>query len=239
MSKELAVRGKNEVATVRSIFESGESFDLACRMANALAKSTIVPKEYQGNVSNALIAIDVAQRLGTSPMLVMQNLYVVNGKPAWSSAFITATINASGKYKTELQFEMTGKGETLACYAWAEDHNGHVSKGPEITWKMAKAEGWIDRNGSKWKTMPEVMIRYRAASFFGRMFCPEMILGIYSKEEVIELGEDDFTVIETEIRENANKEIIDADTGEVKEEGQEEQPKEVETEVEESATPDF
>lgn len=168
------------------VFASSTSFELAQRMAKALAASTIVPKEYQGNVSNALIAVEMAARLHTSPMMVMQNLYVVNGRPAWSSQYIIAMINGSGKYRSELQFEMEGSGDSLSCYAWAEDRSGHRVTGPKITMAMAKAEGWVNRTGSKWQTMPEVMIRYRAASFFGRMYCPDMIMGIYSREEVIE-----------------------------------------------------
>jgi hypothetical protein len=133
-----------------------------------------------------MIAVEMAVRLNTSPIMVMQNLYVVNGRPAWSSQYIIAMINGSRKYRTELQFELEGKGDNLSCYAWAEDHSGRKVTGPKITMQMAKAEGWMDRKGSKWRTMPEVMIRYRAASFFGRLYCPEMIMGIYSKDEVIE-----------------------------------------------------
>lgn len=168
------------------VFASSTSFELAQRMAKALSSSTIVPKEYQGNVSNALIAVEMAARLHTSPMMVMQNLYVVNGRPAWSSQYIIAMINGSGKYRGELQFELEGKGDSLSCYAWAEDRGGNKVIGPKITMAMAKAEGWVNRNGSKWQTMPEVMIRYRAASFFGRMYCPDMIMGIYSRDEVVE-----------------------------------------------------
>jgi hypothetical protein len=55
---------------------------------------------------------------------------------------------------------------------------------------MAEKEGWLKKNGSKWQTMPQVMLRYRAASFFARMNCPELSIGLYSKEEL-----DDFTPI--------------------------------------------
>jgi hypothetical protein len=178
-----------------SIFSSDKGFVLGQKMANALASSTIVPKDYQGNAANALIAVEMASRLGTSPLMVMQNLYIVNGRPAWSSQYIVAMINSSGKYRTELQYELTGSGDDLACYAWVVDHNNHKVVGPTITMKMAKAEGWVDKNGSKWKTMPEVMIRYRAASFFGRLHCPNMIMGLYSRDEVIELNDDDYTII--------------------------------------------
>lgn len=173
-----------------SVFANAESFALASRMATALAQSTVVPKNYQGNVGNCMIAIEMASRIGTSPMMVMQNLYIVNGNPAWSSQWIIAMINSSKRYKTELQFEFGHDSADggLSCKAWAEDYSGHKVEGPKITMKMANEEGWATKSGSKWKTMPEVMIRYRAASFFGRMNCPDMIMGIYSQDEVLDMG---------------------------------------------------
>lgn len=187
-----------------SVFADAESFGLACRMADALARSTIVPQSYQGNPSNCLIAIEMASRINTSPMMVMQNLYIVHGTPAWSSQWIIAMINNSKRYKTELKFEMEyGKdGRPVSCMAWAEDYNGNRVVGPRITMEMANAEGWTKKNGSKWLTMPEVMIRYRAASFFGRLNCPDMIMGIYSQEEVVDgFGDpvDEPTAVESEV----------------------------------------
>ena len=197
-------------------WKNAQSFGLALRMANALAASTIIPKEYQGNPSNTLIALEMASRMNTSPMQVMQNLYVINGRPSWSSGYITAVINASRKYKHELKFVLTGTGNDMSCYAWTTDHNGDRIEGPVITMKMATDEGWVSKNGSKWKTMPEVMIRYRAAAFFGRLYCPDMIMGIYDREEVIEIAADDYSFVsaqeqaEAVIAKNANAEIIDA-----------------------------
>jgi hypothetical protein len=208
-----------------NIFHGYQEFQVAQRMAQALASSTIVPKEYHDNLGNCIIALEMANRLSTSPMMVMQNLYIVNGRPAWSSQYIIAMINASKKYKTELQFDLTGSGKTMACTAWAEDYNGHKVTGPTITMEMAEDEGWTTRNGSKWKTMPEVMIRYRAASFFGRLNCPDMIMGIYSTDEAVEIGPDEYREIDPaqrvqeEIKEKANGVPIDISmdpkTGEV------------------------
>ena len=65
-----------------NIFTGFREFEVAQRMATALASSTIVPKDYQNNPGNCLIALEMANRLKTSPMMVMQNLYVVNGRPA-------------------------------------------------------------------------------------------------------------------------------------------------------------
>lgn len=206
------------------IWSNPDAFQTAMRMANALSSSTIVPKDYQGErgLGNCMIALEMANRLKTSPLMVMQNLYVVNGRPAWSSQYIIAMINNSKKYKTEIQFEMKGSGDKLECTAYVEDYSDRVIKGPKITMEMAKKEGWVGKNGSKWQTMPEVMIRYRAASFFGRLNCPDMIMGLYSVEEAKDMDAD-FKVVDAvdelnqEVEEHANKIPIDFETGEIKE----------------------
>jgi hypothetical protein len=222
-----SVAPAKDIVLGTNIFSGFQEFQVAQRMAQALASSTIIPRDYQGNLGNCIIALEMANRLNTSPMMVMQNLYIVNGRPAWSSQYIVAMINASHKYKTELQYDLRGTGESMSCYAWAEDMNGHKVVGPTITMAMAKDEGWLGRNGSKWKTMPEVMIRYRAASFFGRLNCPDMIMGIYSTDEVVELGPDAYRDVDPE--EKVRKEIkaqanqvpadikVDEETGEVQE----------------------
>lgn len=196
---------------VLSIFSNAQSWELATRMAASLAKSTIVPKEFQNNANNALIAIELANRLQTSPLMVMQNLYVVYGRPSWSAQYIIGMINNSGKYDMELQYDEVAdkNGKPFSCRCWTEKDGRRVN-GPVIDMDMAKAEGWLGKNGSKWQTMPQIMLRYRAASFFGRMNCPELTMGIYTREEVVELGPDEYTVSDMEAKvrqdivENAN-----------------------------------
>ena len=166
------------------IWGDKESFVNAQRMAQALASGTMVPKDYQGNIGNCLIALDMADRLRLSPFAVMQSLYLVNGRPSWSAQFITTVINKSGRFRRPLSFEVTGKGKDLSCVAWTEDLEGNRVDSIPITMKMAEDEGWIGKSGSKWKTMPEQMIRYRAASFFGRLHCPDLIMGVYAEDEV-------------------------------------------------------
>jgi len=166
------------------IWGDKESFVSAQRMASALASGTMVPKDYQGNIGNCLIALDMADRLRLSPFAVMQSLYLVNGRPSWSAQFITTVINKSGRFRRPLMFQVTGKGKELSCIAWTEDLEGNRVESIEITMKMAEDEQWVSKNGSKWKTMPEQMIRYRAASFFGRLHCPDLIMGVYAEDEV-------------------------------------------------------
>jgi hypothetical protein len=187
-TNQLAPRPAQNVSLVDGIFSSLEAFNLGQRMATALSTGTIVPKDYQGNVGNCMIAVEIAARLHTSPLLVMQNLYIIQGRPAWSTQYVVAMIEATKRYRSSLHYELTGKGDAMACYAWAERQDGSKDVGPTITMQMAKAEGWLGKNGSKWATMPEVMIRYRAASFFGRLYCPDALLGIYSVDEVREIA---------------------------------------------------
>ena len=156
-------------------------------VAEKLSESDIIPKEFQKKPANCLIAVQLANRLKADPFMVMQNTDVIYGKPALRSTFIIACINGSGKLLGNLKFELNEK--CTKCRAWGiEKETGAKLYGPTITMEMAQAEGWVAKNGSKWKTMPEIMLRYRAASFFGRLQCPEILNGIYSTEEVEEMN---------------------------------------------------
>lgn len=160
--------------------------NLAYRTAGMLSRSGLVPENYRNSPENCLIAIDLANRQGLSPMMVMQNLYVVKGKPAWSGSFCAAAINGCGKF-TPLEYVFVGEPGTPSegCYARATRLcSGAQCVSDTITLQMAKDEGWLDKGGSKWKTMPRQMMMYRAASFFARAHCPEVLLGIQTIEEV-------------------------------------------------------
>lgn len=188
------------------IFGTSDNFIMAMQMAKALAESTIVPQTYQKNASNCLIAIEQAQRMHISPLMVMQNLYPIQGKPSWSSKFLIASINASGKFDMELQYDETKDkdGKPYSCVAWTMK-NGRRVEGMEVNMQMAKDEGWLGKNGSKWKTMPQLMLRYRAASFFSSLNCPELTMGIYTKEEI---EDNDFNEYPMDIEAQAHEDIV-------------------------------
>lgn len=177
-------------------FADNASFEHAQRVAKMLSQSDLIPKEFKGNIQNTMIALELAYRIGASPLMVMQNLYIVHGKPSWSSTFIIAGINSCGKF-SPLRYEMSGDGDTRGCIAYAIDlaTNERVDS-PKITMQTAKEEGWINRNGSKWKTMPELMLRYRAAAFFGRLYTPEIMMGMQTADEVQDIP---YTVVEETI----------------------------------------
>lgn len=182
----------NQTAIIQAegAFGSGGSFELAQREAKAFCSSDLVPSQYRNNLPNALIALEVAKRLGASVLAVMQSLYVVNGRPAFGSSFLIATVNACGRF-TPIRFRMEGKegSQSWGCRAYATDKStGEECVGPLISMAMAKAEGWIDKKGSKWQTMPEVMLRYRAAAFWQRLYAPELSLGMHTREEMEDVG---------------------------------------------------
>lgn len=162
------------------------AFELLQRQAKMFSSSSLVPKEFIGNIANCAIAIDIAKRLGANPFMVLQNIDIIHGRPSFRATFLIAMVNAAGRFEP-LQFRMEGdEGKpNRSCVAWTKSKDdGATLEGPKITMEMAKAEGWSTKAGSKWITMPELMLRYRAAAFFARLYAPDVTLGLQTAEEV-------------------------------------------------------
>lgn len=172
-------------------FFTADGFELMQRIAKAFMASDLVPQQYQGNLPNCLIALDMAQRIGANPLLVMQNLYVVHGTPGWSSKFLIATVNTCGRFSS-MRYEWKGEPNTpeYGCRAWAvEKDTGERLDGIWVTWSMVKSEGWSGKKGSKWLTMPDQMFIYRAAAFWQRVYAPDLAMGLQTAEEVRDVYE--------------------------------------------------
>lgn len=189
MEEMMIVSEKNEVSTP---FSSAENFQKIFDIGKMFASSQLVPQNYQGKPMDCTIAVDMANRMGISPMMVMQNLYVVKGKPQWSGQACMSLIRGSSDFKNVRPI-YTGERNTdsWGCYIRAEDKvTGEIVTGTEVTIAMAKAEGWYskkDKYGnetSKWQTMPEQMLAYRAASFFARVYIPNALMGVAVEGEV-------------------------------------------------------
>ncbi len=165
-------------------------FALKQREAKALASSSMVPKEYQGNISNCIVAMEMAERTGASTLAVMQSLDVIHGRPGWRATFLIATVNTCGRF-TSLRYRFQGERGTPSwgCCAVATDREtGDELVGETITIKMAQDEGWTKKTGSKWLTMPGQMLRYRAAAFWTRVYAPELSLGMHTSDEIEDIG---------------------------------------------------
>lgn len=181
MSNELAQLSTGEV------FATADAFELAQRQAIMLCKSDLVPKQFQGEdkIGNCVIALEMASRMGTSPFMVMQNIDIIHGKPGFSSKFLIGTFNACGRFEAiRYQHDDEEGGRTRAISR--ELATGEEILGPWVSMEMAKVEGWLGKNGSKWKTMPELMRCYRAAAFMIRTVAPELSLGLHTREEILD-----------------------------------------------------
>mgnify|MGYP000977903975 FL=1 len=210
----------NEIATRRNTnlpgFQSAEGFELLQRQAKMFTHSTLVPQQFQGeqNMGNAIIALEMATRMNASPLMVMQNLYIVYGNPGWSSKFLIATFNQCGRFEA-IKYRPTGEKGTdsqgIIAYT-REKGSDEIIAGHEVTIALAKQEGWYDKKGSKWKTMPDQMLRYRAAAWLIRTTAPEISMGLQTADEIIDVeGKvvDTADVVAETIEKNANSEVID------------------------------
>lgn len=174
----------------QNLLQNTKALAVINRLAERYAASDMVPASYKGKPDNCFVALELASRMDVSPVLVMQNLFVVQGKPSWAGQACKALIDGSGKFR-DSEYVMTGSlaDGTRGCYLQATNvRTGKVVHGTEITLKMAADEGWSTKAGSKWKTMPEQMLKYRAAAFFARTECPEALMGFQTYEEQQDIG---------------------------------------------------
>lgn len=177
------------VPQTENLLMNTKALAMISRLADRYANSSMVPDTYKGKPDNCFLALELAARMDVSPILVMQNLYIVQGKPSWAGQACKALIDGSGKFR-DSEFIMTGSLQdgTRGCYMQAVNtKTGKLIKGTEITLKMAQDEGWSTKSGSKWKTMPEQMLKYRAASFFARTECPEVLMGFQTADEILDV----------------------------------------------------
>lgn len=171
----------------QTIWNNPALYQMAVKQAKILASSDLVPEgTYKGKPANCLLALEMANRMNMSPLAIMQNLYVVKGKPSWSGQYCITAINGCGRFSPlEFIHLINDDGSTKGYYAQAINlATGKICTGAPVTWDMVKSEGWYDKNGSKWKTMPDLMFRYRCAAFFARTFCPDVLNGLQTSDEV-------------------------------------------------------
>ena len=182
--KTLAVVEQTTELATNGVWENKDQFNQLLRAAQMLSQTSIIPQSYQGKPQDCFVAIEMATRMGVSPLVVMQNMYVVKGKPAWAGQACTMFINSCGKF-TQVKHVYTGeKGtDSRGCYVTATRISDGVQvNGVEVTIAMAKAEGWTAN--TKWRTMPELMLAYRASAFFARVHCPEALMGVQLADEI-------------------------------------------------------
>lgn len=180
---------KNELVTLeveeRALELEIKKFDLEQRRAMALSKSAFFPKALAGDVASAVIIYDLSKRMDIPVLEVAQSIFIVYNKPSFETKFLTARLNQSGKIKGNLKTIVSDDKKSAYCEA-VEAATGELLRGMSYSMDMAKAEGLVDKNGSKWKTMPELMLTYRAQSNFINIYFPEVKFGMKTTEEIID-----------------------------------------------------
>lgn len=205
---------KNEITIQEnSLLFDVARFEHAQRVGKMLSSSTMVPDHFRNNIGNCVIALNYAHRAGVDPFMAMQKMYIIHGKPAVETQLQIALFNKAGRF-SPLNYKISGKDDDRQCYAYANDlESRETINGPVVSIAMAKAEGWYSKKGSKWQTLPELMLRYRAAAFFIRLYAPETTLGLQTTEEMSDIGEAIDITPEKElsglIEQEANETVID------------------------------
>lgn len=180
---------KNELTEVKensmTVYGDVGIYNQYFKIAECLSRSEMIPQSYRNKPESVLVAIDVARQVQMSPLMVMQNLYIIQGKPSWSANYSASVIKTNFK---DVKVELNGEGLQRGCRIIATDKSGNLCEGTRVTIEMAKQEGWFSKTGSKWQTMPDQMLIYRAYSFFARAYCPDKLLGIHDEFENVDIS---------------------------------------------------
>jgi len=187
MANELVKKEENAMVMDDSQFQmylDTAKFEHNWRIGNLFAKSDLVPPQFKGKPENCMLAFNMATRLRVDPVMLMQKTCVIQGRPSMEAQLVIALVNARGPFKGPIHWEMLGKGEDRLCTAYAIHKGTGQRCEATVTWKMVELEGWSKKAGSKWLTIPEQMFKYRSAVFLARLYCPEVILGFETTDEV-------------------------------------------------------
>jgi len=169
------------------------------RLAQFIAMSDLVPKGYKGRPADVLVAIQYGMEVGLPPMAALHSIYVTNGRPSlWGDGFL-AVIMAAPSYKDHDEYymvdgerrefllgaDLTKDDTTAVTTFWRKD-----SERPRTaTFSIAKAKkAGLWTKAGPWQDYPDRMLKYRARGFAGHDAFPDVLRGIRTAEEVIDMG---------------------------------------------------
>src|SRR5690606_2195323 len=152
------------------------------------AASPLIPQHLRNGgpeqaLANCYIALKMARTMGEDPLVVLQNIHVVNGKAGFASQYMIARANSSGVFKGRINWRIDKSDPqnlSVTAFATLADTGDVVEFTCDMA--MAQAEGWT--KNPKYRTMGEVMLRYRSAAFLIRFYAPDVMLGYHTADEV-------------------------------------------------------
>ena len=135
---------------------SSTQFQQMLAVSEFLAGSDLIPEHFRRKPANVFVALEMALRQNMSVFPVMQNIYVVKGRPGMEAKLVIAMVNASGKYDQGLDYDVVEKdGKIVSCTAWTMK-GGRRIEGPPVTAEMVRAEGWDKQSKMEISTWADV-----------------------------------------------------------------------------------
>jgi len=164
-----------------AFLHDGAALDHRYRLAKAFSMSGMVPSHFQGKPEACLVAMLYAEQLGEHPMLLFQEMSVINGRPNTSSRFAISRANKSGLLQGPISWKSKGQGDALEVTATAVMRETGEVITATVTMKEAIADNWV--KNPKYKSIPEQMLRWRAATRLINLYMPEVLFGLGVREE--------------------------------------------------------
>lgn len=166
-----------------------QTFSELNQFAAMAAKSQLVPKDYQGKPENIVLAVQMGSEVGLAPMQALQNIAVINGRPAvWGDAMI-GLVRGSSVCKDVIE-KIEGEGDNMVAVCTAH-RVGSTPVTAKFSVADAKKAGLWTKQGP-WTQYPTRMLQLRARGFALRDAFPDVLRGLISAEEARDIPADDF-----------------------------------------------
>lgn len=183
------------------------SFEHIWRVATAFSKSALVPPHFQGKPENTFVALQMALQLEVNPLLALQNIIVIQGRPGFNAQFAIALCNQRGPFKGPITWESKGKGKELEVTAKGILRVTGETVDVTVSLAMAELEGWT--KNPKYRSMPEQMLRYRSATWLIRLYAPDVLLGFNTNDELEDVRQSKLATAEpVTIVEELNQKVL-------------------------------
>lgn len=157
------------------------TFEEAMRFSQMLAKSTMVPKDFQNRPENVLVAVQWGRELGLGPLQALQNIAVINGRPSvWGDAML-ALVRGSGLCEY-IRETVEGEGDAMLATCRTKRRDDPHEVVSTFSAADAKAAGLWGKQGP-WQQYRSRMLKLRARGFALRDAYPDVLRGVISAEE--------------------------------------------------------
>jgi len=177
-----------------------QTFAQWMQLADMMAKSSIVPKEFKDKPGDCLVAMQMGAAVGLNPFQAIQSIAVINGRPCMWGDAVLGVVWASGLLE---DIDETDDGTTATCTAKRKGkptpvvrsfsmENAKTAKVYVAPRREGEKGTWIslsDRPGP-WQSYPERMRQMRARSWALRDTFPDVLKGLAIREEVEDYGDE-------------------------------------------------